>query len=403
MSWKKYIGPGPIVAAAFIGPGTVTVCTMAGVNFGFELLWAMLLSILVTIVFQEMSARIGLVTQKGLATVLSETLQKGILRYISITLILAAIVLGNAAYEAGNISGGALGLETVLAPRYLLLGNIQINLINLLIGVLAMGLLLTGSFRSISRVLTGLVIGMSVAFILTALLSRPDWSELLRGFVPKVHGKNIFSIVALIGTTVVPYNLFLHADLVAKKWHDPADIRYIRIDTVIAVTLGGIVSMAIMVVGSQGGAIEVNELADLAKGIEGLLGAGAKYFVAFGFFAAGLTSAMTAPLAAGIVIANLFGWSSDLRSNNMRLSIAGVLLLGLTFSSLGIKPLLLISTAQVANGALLPLVTAYILWLVNKKSLMGKATNSLWRNIVALGFWLVTLVLGAMGVWKVLG
>jgi manganese transport protein len=403
MSWRKYIGPGPIVAAAFIGPGTVTVCTMAGVNFGYELLWAMLLSILVTIVFQEMSARIGLLTQKGLATVLSENLQKGILRYFSIALILAAIVLGNAAYEAGNISGAALGLEAVVDTRILPLGQLKINLINLLIGVLAMVLLLTGSFKTIGNVLTVLVIGMSLAFIITAVLSKPNWSELLRGFVPKANAENIFTVVALIGTTVVPYNLFLHADLVAKKWHEPKDIRYIRFDTVLAVTLGGIVSMAIMVVGKQGGALEVSQFSDLAKGIEVLMGTGAKYLMAFGLFAAGLTSAMTAPLAAGIVIANLFGWSSDLKSKNMRLSIAGILLLGLAFSSFGIKPLLLISTAQVANGALLPLVSAYILWLVNRKSLMGNATNSPWMNILAVGLWLVTLVLGGMGVWKVLG
>lgn len=403
MSWRKYIGPGPIVAAAFIGPGTVTVCTMAGVNFGFELLWAMLLSIVVTIVFQEMSARIGLLTQKGLATVLSESLQKGILRYFSIVLILAAIVLGNAAYEAGNISGAALGLEAVIDTKTLPLGQLKFNLINQLIGVLAMVLLLTGSFRTIGNVLTVLVIGMSLAFILTALLSQPNWSDLLLGFVPKANAENIFTVVALIGTTVVPYNLFLHADLVAKKWQQPEDIRYIRFDTILAVTLGGIVSMAIMVVGKQGGAGEVSQFSDLAKGIELLMGTGAKYLMAFGFFAAGLTSAMTAPLAAAIVIANLFGWSSDLKTKNMRLSIAGILLLGLVFSSFGIKPLLLISTAQVANGALLPLVTAYILWLVNRKSLMGNATNSPWLNILAVGLWLVTLVLGGMGVWKVLG
>ena len=403
MSWKKYIGPGPIIAAAFIGPGTVTVCTMAGVNFGFELLWAMLLSILVTIVFQEMSARIGLFSQKGLATVLSENLQIGITRYFSIALILAAIVLGNAAYEAGNISGAALGLGAVIESTILPIGRLQVNLINLLIGITAMILLLTGSFKTIGNVLTGLVIGMSLAFIVTAVLSKPDWMELLKGFIPKANSENIFTVVALIGTTVVPYNLFLHADLVAKKWHEPKDIRFIRFDTALAVTLGGIVSMAIMVVGKQGGALEVSQFSDLAKGIEVLMGTGAKYLMAFGLFAAGLTSAMTAPLAAGIVIANLFSWSSDLKSKNMRISMAGILLLGLVFSSFGIKPLLLISAAQVANGALLPLITAYILWLVNRKSLMGNDTNSLWMNILAVGLWLVTLVLGAMGVWKVLG
>jgi manganese transport protein len=131
MSWRKYIGPGPIVAAAFIGPGTVTVCTLAGVNFGFDLLWAMALSVVATIVLQEMSARIGLVTQKGLASVISETLQKGILRYFSIFLVMTAIVLGNAAYEAGNISGGALGAELFFQSQIFSLGQLEVNLLNL--------------------------------------------------------------------------------------------------------------------------------------------------------------------------------------------------------------------------------------------------------------------------------
>ena len=112
-SWFKNIGPGPLVAAAFIGPGTVTLCTMAGVNFGYALLWAMGLSVVATIILQEMSARLGIIAQKGLADVIRSEINNPVLKYVSIVLILSAIVIGNAAYEAGNISGGVLGLEAV--------------------------------------------------------------------------------------------------------------------------------------------------------------------------------------------------------------------------------------------------------------------------------------------------
>lgn len=105
-SWFKNIGPGPLVAAAFIGPGTVTLCTMAGVNFGYALLWAMGLSVVATIILQEMSARLGIIAQKGLADVIRSEINNPVLKYVSIVLILSAIVIGNAAYEAGNISGG---------------------------------------------------------------------------------------------------------------------------------------------------------------------------------------------------------------------------------------------------------------------------------------------------------
>ena len=107
----RNIGPGILVAAAFIGPGTVTVCTLAGVQFGFALLWALSISIIATIVLQETSARIGLVTQKGLSQVLRDELKNPFLRKCILALVLVAIVFGNAAYEAGNISGGVLGIQ----------------------------------------------------------------------------------------------------------------------------------------------------------------------------------------------------------------------------------------------------------------------------------------------------
>ena len=113
----KNIGPGPFIAAAFIGPGTVTLCTLSGANFGYTLLWAMALSILATIALQEMSARLGIISQKGLAEVIRTEIKNPPLRAGAILLILSAIVIGNAAYEAGNISGGALGLEAVLVKE----------------------------------------------------------------------------------------------------------------------------------------------------------------------------------------------------------------------------------------------------------------------------------------------
>lgn len=401
MSWRKYIGPGPIVAAAFIGPGTVTVCTLAGVNFGFDLLWAMGLSIIATIVLQEMAARIGLVTQKGLASVISETLQKGILRYFSIFLVMTAIVIGNASYEAGNISGGALGIELFVQAPFLSLGQLQVNILNLIIGSLALILLLTGSYKTISNYLTGLVILMSITFLGTAIWSKPDLQDLMHGFSPKVNTENIFTIVALIGTTVVPYNLFLHSSLVSQKWKSVQDLKYIRVDTMIAVVLGGLVSMAIIITAKAGSAIEVKSAVDLAIGLEPMMGKMAKYFMAFGLFAAGITSAITAPLAGSLVVAGSFGLSTDLKSLPMRVSIIGILGLGLVFSSFGIKPIQLILFAQLANGVLLPLLSGYILWLVNKKSVMGENVNSLWMNVFGFGIWLITLVLGGMSVWKV--
>ncbi|AFL85485.1 Mn2+/Fe2_ transporter, NRAMP family [Belliella baltica DSM 15883] len=402
MTWRKYIGPGPLVAAAFIGPGTVTVCTLAGVTFGYELLWALALSIVATVVLQEMAARIGLLTQKGLAAVISEYLQKGIARYFSIALVLMAIVIGNAAYEAGNISGGALGAELFFHLPNLNIGQFKISLMNFLIGSIALLLLLTGNFKTITNYLTVLVILMSLAFLITAILLNPNLYELLSGFVPRVSSANILNIIALIGTTVVPYNLFLHSTLVGKKWNKPTDIKYIRFDTVVSVVVGGLVSMAIVVTASSGKILSIESAADLAVGLETLLGSYAKYFMAFGLFSAGVTSAITAPLAGAMVICGCFGWSTEIQSAAMRLSILIILGLGLVFSSLGIKPIELISWAQISNGILLPLLSAYILWLVNKKSVMKDHVNTLSMNILGGVIWLITLTLGVWSIYKVI-
>ena len=133
----RNIGPGTLVAAAFIGPGTVTVCTLAGVKFGFTLLWAMVLSIVATIVLQEMAARLGIVYGKGLAATVKSEIENPIARSLAILLILTAILLGNAAYEAGNISGGVLGLGTIIDSYHISFSGMNLNVLSLLIGVIA--------------------------------------------------------------------------------------------------------------------------------------------------------------------------------------------------------------------------------------------------------------------------
>jgi len=167
----KNIGPGALIAAAFIGPGTVTVCTMAGVKYGFTLLWAMLLSIIATVVLQEMAARIGLVHGKGLAATVKEAIPNPILKWIGIGLILVAILVGNAAYEAGNISGGVLGLQTLIAGGMIEMGSFSLNLWSVLIGVIAFVLLYIGNYKIIERSLFVLVLLMSISFVITAILT----------------------------------------------------------------------------------------------------------------------------------------------------------------------------------------------------------------------------------------
>jgi manganese transport protein len=396
------IGPGPLIAAAFIGPGTVTVCTVAGVNMGFDLIWAVVLSIITTIVLQGMSARIGLITQKSLAQLLNEGITRTISRVFAIGLVLVAIFLGNAAYEAGNISGGALGASLLFDLTPVHIAGLTVNLYSLTIGIIALILLMMGNYQMIQKALVLMVILMSLAFISAAIITRPDIKAIFAGFVPRLSSESIITVVALIGTTVVPYNLFLHSSLVSAKWKSPQDLKWVKIDTISSVVLGGLVSISIVITAAAGSASEVLSAADLALGLVPAFGEFAKYLIAIGLMAAGITSAMTAPLAGALVMAGCFGKSQDLKSPLMRTAMGVILLMGLLFSSLGIRPVQLITFAQLANGILLPLVSAYILYLINQKGLMKEYSNTLAQNFLAFGIWLVTLVLGIGSLLKVL-
>lgn len=388
----KNIGPGPLVAAAFIGPGTVTLCTIAGVDFGYALLWALTLSVFATVILQEMSSRLGVVTQKGLSETIREEIKSPIIRSIIILLILSAIVVGNAAYEAGNISGAALGMETILGSPKLNLFEKTIGLWPIVIGLIASVLLIIGNYKIIERALIFLVVLMSLAFLATAILTEPNLKAIFTGmFLPKFPKNSTLTILGLIGTTVVPYNIFLHASLAKTKWKSTDDLAYAKKDTIIAVVLGGVVSMCIIISAAAIPFQDINNAADLALGLKPLFGKFATCFLGIGLFAAGITSAITAPLAAAYVASGCLGWDSNLKSKKFRIVWISILFLGVLFSSLGFKSIEIIKFAQIANGLLLPIVAGILMWIMNKSSILGKHKNRLLQNI--LGFVILVLTI----------
>ncbi len=389
----KTLGPGALIAAAFIGPGTVTVCTKAGVRFGFALLWALVLSVVATAVLQEMSARLGLISKKGLAEALTSQLKTPWMKWLAVILIVSAILIGNSAYQAGNISGGVLGLQTIFPETNVQLGDFSLNYLVFIIGAIAFLLLYLGNYKFIERALVSLVVLMSLSFVVTAILTSPNLSKLFSAvFMPQVPEASLLTIIALIGTTVVPYNLFLHASLVQEKWKGEADLKAVRIDTVASIVLGGIVSIAIVISAAAIQSTAVMNGGDLAKGLEPLYGSFAKYFMGIGLFAAGITSAVTAPLAAAYVARGCFGWEKDLKSTRFRIVWILVLFIGVVFAAIGKSPIVVIQFAQVANGFLLPIIAFFLLWAVNRSDIMKKYTNTLVQNV--LGGFIILVALG---------
>lgn len=401
-NFLKNLGPGILVSAAFIGPGTVTVCTLAGVEFGYSLLWALVLSIFSCIILQEMAARLGVVSQKGLSDVIREEIKKPIFRVLAIILIFSAIVIGNAAYEAGNITGAVLGAEAIFGIQNLQIGDFKLNLWSIFIGAVAFILLFTGSYKTLEKIFIGLVLLMSISFVLTAILTKPDILEILSGLIPTGNAAGLLTVIAIVGTTVVPYNLFLHASLVSEKWKESSYLPIARKELIVSIILGGTVSMAILISAASSGLTNVNSAADMAVSLEPLFGKFATWFMSLGLLAAGITSSITAPLAAAYVVKGCFGWKGGMKSAKFKTVWAVVLILGVFFSSLQINPIEIIRFAQIANGILLPVIAIFLFWVVNKTSVLGKHRNSKLQNVLGILVIALSVFLGIKAILSVL-
>ncbi len=389
----RNIGPGALVAAAFVGPGTVTTSTLAGANYGYALIWALVFATLATIVLQEMSARLGTVGQLGLGAAIRDTLARSIWRIPMFTIVLVAIFVGNCAYEAGNISGAAAGVLTLIdadasATPFIVAG----------LFALALVLLTAGSYGLVEKTLLGLVLLMAAAFVVTFVMVRPSLGELFRGaLVPSFPDGSLLTVIALIGTTVVPYNLFLHASAARNRWHGADDIAEARFDTSVSIGLGGLV--AILIVCTAAAALfatgtTVDNAADMARQLEPTFGSLSKILLGIGLFAAGLTSAVAAPLATAFVVTEILGLDTDVRSRAFRGAALCVLVSGALLAVTGIRPIELIVAAQFANGLLLPVVAAFLLFVMNQANLLGSHVNGRIANLLGFGVLIVTAGLG---------
>lgn len=394
-------GPGMMVSAAFIGPGTVTACTLAGANFGFALLWALVFATITTIILQSFAVRIALVTQLGLAEAMLTSVASPVIRTLAALLLISALVLGNAAYEAGNMSGAALGLEAING------GSLPFGLapVIITIALFASAMLIFSKPRWVENVLIALVLLMSAAFILTFLLIRPDLGALLQGFVPSIPDGGLMTAIALIGTTIVPYNLFLHAASVRERW-DKEQLPEAQMDNMISIGIGGLVSMTILATAAAslfGSGETIENAVDMAGQLTPLFGSMATVTLGAGLFAAGLTSAITAPLATGYIVQEIFKSTQSRRPFQIGALI--VILSGTVASLAGYRPVELIFIAQIANGLLLPIVAVFLLKLANDKKLLGQYANGLKANIFGALILLITTALGfrliarALGFW----
>lgn len=389
----KSIGPGMIITASFIGPGTVITMTQGGAGFGYSLLWAVVFSIVATIVLQEMIIRLSLVTREGLGEAIQDLFANKIGKLIIVWFTLIAVTLGCAAYISGDLIGTSLG------AAYLL--HLPENAVAPVIGVIILLIGLFGNYRFLEKIMIFLMVIMGIIFITTMIVIKPDIIGIFKGiFVPTIPNGSIITIIALIGTTVVPYNFFIHSTAVHERFGNIKELKFARWDTIISISIGGIISAAILIAAAtliKGK--EVTSIIQLAGPLEPVLGNAAPFAISIGLFAAGLSSAIASPTGAAATISSLLGWQGGMESKKYKFVFTCIIIIGIITSALGFEPLQVLLVAQALNGIILPTVAILIFIVINKRNLMGNYVNTVWLNIIG---GIVVIVVTFLGVYSLI-
>lgn len=376
-----------VISAAFIGPGTVTTASSAGAAHDLSLLWALLFSTIATILLQEAAARITIASGRNLGEIIA--LKYGENKKLRLSLFVA-VAFGCAAYQTGNILGALQGLRFIIfdIPNYALAISVAF---------VSFSILWVGNISFIAKALGAVVAFMGIAFCWVALTTDINWVDFIKAAVlPSFPPGASLLIIGLIGTTIVPYNLFL-ASGIGEGQH----IFEMRIGIALAVLIGGIISAAILVTGTQVEGTYSYEA--LVGAMTEKLGSWAVGLFGFGLFAAGMSSAITAPLAAAITGQSLLGNQATWHEKSMafRLSWGIILLIGLGFSLLNIRPIPAIILAQAINGVLLPIVAVFLILAVNDRRLMPESfINTRASNLAMLLIVGITCYLGLTNIWK---
>lgn len=398
----KEVGPGAMVAASIVGPGTVTTCTITGASYGYTLLWTMLFSTLSVLVLQNMATRVGIVSKKGLGEAERSIYKdKKVHIFLAFIFVTAAIV-GNTAFETSNLTGATLGMEAIFP-------SVNRNVWILILGLGGAILLFIGNFTYVEKFLTALVALMGVLFLITAVAIRPDWGEVIGGlFIPRVPkvDRAWYVLTGLIGTTISPFTVFLQSSSAAKKWGDREDkhdaIATSWVDSIISLGMVFIISSSIVICASAafyGTGIEITNGKVMAESLTPILGNWATVVFGLGLWAAGFSSALTAPLSAAFPICGILGWGENVKGTKFRIIMAVVLGFGVFAGCfMGASPTEIILFAQVANAFVIPLNAILLVSICNNKTFMGEFTNRKAFNVAGAVIICITLAIAVRNI-----
>jgi manganese transport protein len=372
-----------VISAAFIGPGTVTTAFSVGAQFKFDLVWAIVFATIACIVLQEISARIVIASGLTLGQLLKKKFGDQTGKFLQL-LLGGSVILGCAAYEAGNILGAVSGLS-LLVPGYR-------SLITVLICIVGFGILWIGGNKWISRVMILLVVLMGAAFVALAGTREIPWSGVVSALsTPTIPAGAQLLVLGLIGTTIVPYNIFIGSGISKGQ-----TIPLMRIGLIISITIGGLITCAIMFAGST---VDVfDSFTGLARTFETRLGTWSVWALALGLFAAGFSSSITAPFASSVIASTVFGFE---KQSHIRMVWGVVLLTGFVFGVSDVKPIPVILAVQVLNGFILPLLVLYLILMINDHTLIPSSfRHSMGYNLILVAILSVVFLIGLNNVDK---
>ena len=384
------IGPGVITANVDNDAGGITTYSLAGARFGYSLLWTLLPVTLALVVIQEMCARMGVVTGKGLAALIREQFGVRITFYIMV-----ALLFTNLANTIAEFAGVAAALEIFGVTKYI---SIPVA------ALFVWWLIVYGTYRRVENVFLVACL-FYVAYIISGFMARPPWGEVLtRMVVREFHWRSdyLVMLVGVIGTTIAPWMQFYLQAAVVEKGVRISDYRYTRYDVVVGCIVAVVVAMFIMVACAATlyqHHIPIETAQDAAWALAPLAGKYCASLFAFGLFNASLFAASVLPLSTAYYLCEACGWETGIDKRFREAPqffglYTALIVLGSAFILIPRFPLLTVMyLSQVLNGILLPVVLIFILLLVNRTDLMGSYVNSRTYNIVAWGSSAMMIVL----------
>ncbi len=384
------LGPGIITGSVDNDAGGITTYSVAGAMYGYQLLWTLIPSFIVLLVVQEMNARMGIVTGKGLATLIRENAGVKVTFFIFMGLLLADI--GNTTTEFAGVAGS---LEVFNVSKY-----ISVPLVAFIVWILVV----KGNYTIAERIF--LIFSASLlVYIISALMGNPQWSEIGHSIVRPRMGMDdttLTMVLGIVGTTIAPWMQFYMQSSVIEKRLKISQYNYVLLDIVIGCVATITVAFFIIIACASTlhtNHIVINEAKDAALALKPLAGEFASQVFAFGLFVASIFSAVILPLATAFYVSEAFGFEAGIDKKWNEAPEFYVLYTSIIILSAGIilipnAPLIGISLwSQVINAVLLPVVLVSMMLLVNKKKLMGVYTNKPIVNIIG---WITVVILVAM-------